>query len=584
LDREEWRLPGLSIDPFNYCEGGQRIVTVKEISRRVDDLLLDTGLSIDEITRIAENIVPAEFDEASLPRWRADKLFQMNSSGHSHVQFENEPSGLRIRSTLPDGKHEYLYAHEDLPIKNLTVTKELQTYLDATPGLDIQYVFLFLNDKKQRISHVIHTANRNYTAAVPEGTAFVRFGWRVSGGGATVIKHLLWGHRKLEPAVLLGRSETLLLTNHYPQYDDLYRNGFVHTRVRAYQAHGVSVDVFRLRPKSTTSFHEFQNVDVTTGGQSALHKLLNSGRYRSVLVHFLAPEMWEVLEQYPSLRKIVWVHGSEIQPWHRREYNIQSEQERIKAMRESDRRMAFWRGILSPMAPNLKLVFVSRYFAEEVFEDLGFRLPDDGYTIIHNPIDTELFSYQEKPVEQRKRVLSIRPYASRTYANDLSVKAILRLSENPCFNDMEFRMIGDGKLFDETLEPLQKFSNVIIERRFLSHGEIAALHKEFGIFLVPSRMDTQGVSRDEAMASGLVPVTNAVAAIPEFVDDQCGILAGPEDADGLAAGLARLYEEPALYESLSRAAAARVRKQTDSEHVVGLEVGLFKAGSAVGSE
>jgi glycosyltransferase involved in cell wall biosynthesis len=36
---------------------------------------------------------------------------------------------------------------------------------------------------------------------------------------------------------------------------------------------------------------------------------------------------------------------------------------------------------------------------------------------------------------------------------------------------------------------------------------------------VPSRTDTQGVSRDEAMSSGLVPVTNAVAAIPEFVDD-----------------------------------------------------------------
>ncbi|WZB74632.1 glycosyltransferase [Achromobacter insuavis] len=376
------------------------------------------------------------------------------------------------------------------------------------------------------------------------GSAFVRMGWRIRGSGETQIKGLQWGHRKFELARLFGRSDTLLLTNHYPSYDNLYRNGFVHSRVKSYLDRAVLVDVFRLHPVESVSYHEFKNVDVMTGNTGALRTLINGGGYKHVLVHFLTPEMWDVLKHYPELKITVWIHGSEIQPWHRRDYNYKNEQERAKAKAESQVRMQFWRELLQPIAPNLKLVFVSRHFAEEVFEDLGFRVADDRYKIIHNPIDTELFSYRQKPVEQRKKILSIRPYASRTYANDLSVNAILKLAEQPFFSELEFRMIGDGKLFDETLEPLRRFPNVRIERRFLTHPEIAAIHKDYGICLIPTRMDTQGVSRDEAMASGLVPVTNAVAAIPEFVDASCGVLARAENADDLAAGIVEMYETP----------------------------------------
>ncbi|MBX3671203.1 MAG: glycosyltransferase [Rhodocyclaceae bacterium] len=573
---DAWQIGGLSIDPFNYCQHGRAAADGAALANRVDDPAIDCGMPVDQLLRSAENIPAAEFDESTLPKWNATKLFQLlGSIAHPNIDIEVTPDGLRMTSTLPDGKHEYLYVRENLPISALPTGRVLETNLDAAPGLDIQYVFVFLDDKKRKIHHVIHTANRNHTATVPAEAAFVRFGWRICGSGASTVKHLLWGHARLDSALLLGRSATLVLTNHYPNYDDLYRNGFVHSRVKAYQARGVRVDVFRLRTNSATSYHEFQNVDVLTGTQEALAKLLDSGRYTNVLVHFLSPEMWDVLERYPGLKKIVWVHGAEIQPWHRRDYNFQTDQERAKAMHESDQRMAFWRGILNPLASNLKLVFVSRYFAEEVFEDVGFRLPDEAYSIIHNPIDTNLFSYQVKPAEQRKRVLSIRPYASRKYANDLSVQAILKLSDLPCFKDMEFRLIGDGKLFDETLEPLRGFSNVTIQRGFLTHAEIAALHKEYGICLTPTRMDAQGVSRDEAMSSGLVPITSAVAAIPEFVDAGCGILADAEDADGLAAGLAALYNDPSRFETMSCAAAARVRRQCAVDQIVGDELDQF---------
>jgi glycosyltransferase involved in cell wall biosynthesis len=287
--------------------------------------------------------------------------------------------------------------------------------------------------------------------------------------------------------------------------------------------------------------------------------------------------MWQVLQHHAErVDVIVWVHGAEIQPWHRRDYNYETEAERNAAKAQSEERMRFWRGLLRDMPPRLKLVFVSRYFAEEVMEDLGFRLPEDKYCIIHNPIDTDLFAYAPKPAEQRCKILSIRPYASRKYANDLSVQAILALAQKPYFKELEFLMIGDGKLFDEVLAPLRAFDNVVIERRFLSQSEIAQLHREYGLFLCPTRMDAQGVSRDEAMASGLVPVTNGVTAIPEFVDEGSGILAPGEDATAMAEGIARLVESPSLFAAMSAAAAERVRRQSAQRLVMLDELALIR--------
>ncbi|MDS1138365.1 glycosyltransferase [Nitratireductor indicus] len=157
----------------------------------------------------------------------------------------------------------------------------------------------------------------------------------------------------------------------------------------------------------------------------------------------------------------------------------------------------------------------------------------------------------------------------------MTVEAIVYLKDKPWFNDMDFHIVGDGALFEETLRPLQGVENVKIERRFLSQNEIASLHKEYGIFLTPTRMDAQGVSRDEAMSSGLVPITNSVAAIPEFVDEDCGVLVPAEDARAMANGIERLFENPDLFVSLSRGAAARVRNQSAQKIVVEQELSQF---------
>lgn len=136
-------------------------------------------------------------------------------------------------------------------------------------------------------------------------------------------------------------------------------------------------------------------------------------------------------------------------------------------------------------------------------------------------------------------------------------------------------MIGDGPLFEETLAPLRQYSNVQIQRGYLKQAEIAELHKEYGVFLCPSRMDTQGVSRDEAMASGLVPLTNSIAAIPEFVDKDCGFLSSAETFDGLSNGIEALFFNTQLFTEKSQKARKRVVSQSNKTHISDLELMIF---------
>lgn len=566
------------IDSLSYCmDGAGHCENLPEFTAPA---ALNTGLSLKAMQQIAEAMAPAMLDISTLSGIRPEELATLFKPGRDSQCVAALADGkLQIASSLPDGKHEYWYASRNFSAAELgAVDDQLNMHLESTPGLNLQVVVLFLDKAKQRLNHTIFTANKNTVITLPEDAEFIRLGLRVYASGSAEISNL---YLESKPDLLteqLATAEYLVLTNHYPSYDNLYRNGFVHSRVRAYREENLSCDVYKLNPGVSTTYDEFEGVRVTDGGKEQLSALLAAGTYKKVLVHFLDSEMWDVLKQFPDLKIIVWVHGAEVQPFHRREYNYvnAAPMEISKAKAVSEKRIGFWRELLRLMPANLHLVFVSQYFAEEVMEDLGFRLDSDSYSIIHNPIDTEIFNYVEKDVEQRKKILSIRPYASAKYANDLSVKAILELSKEPFFNELEFRMIGDGPLFEETLAPLREFPNVIIERRFLKQAEIAAMHKEYGIFLTPTRMDAQGVSRDEAMASGLVPVTNAVTAIPEFVDESCGVLAPDNDYVIMAKGISDIYRNERIFFRKSIAAKIKVESISAKKVILKKELVLIK--------
>jgi len=568
---------GFSIDEFSYCMNGESNAASKGITTLEKDI--DLGSSFKALSKIAESTKLVKSEASSLQVIEAKELMLMiPKPAQTNVEASDVSNGVKFTSGLSDGKHEYWYANKIVQPEGLGAKNgKLNLFLETEVGLNIQFVLFFLDKNGQRLSHVVKASNKNNLIDIPVGTKNIKFGLRIYAGGEATIKKLYLEHKPSTPVDIVQNSDVLLITNNYPSYEDLYKNGFVHSRAKAYKDHGYVVDVWRFKPEHEVSFHEFQGIDVTTGGAEYLAHSLSINSYKHVLVHFLDENIWNVLKEHiHNTRVTVWVHGADIQSYERRAFLYETEEQLQSAKTISDKKQDFWRSVLNQKYKNLHMVFVSNYLASTAMEDLGVDLDKSQYSIIPNPIDTDLFSYKEKPVEQRKKILSIRPYASKVYANDLAVKAVLELSKEDFFQELEFRFVGDGPLFDEVLEPLRKFNNVIIERRFLNQIEISELHKEYGVFLCPSRMDTQGVSRDEAMASGLVPVTNSVAAIPEFVDGSCGFIVPGEDYVMLSKSIISLVESSKKFLEVSHNSRSRVNMKSSLPIVIDKELNLFR--------
>lgn len=562
-----------SIDEYNYCEN-----YTGEDCPSVDDLkLVDQGIKLEEIYRKAENIKPGVQSSASI-HISAQEIYEQ-MGGLKKVQFKKYSDGMLVESKLRDS-HEYVYLSKLYRVDDLMFDSELDLYLDvdfiSKFNVDLTIVTLDRNEKK--IDSVVKPSCRKIQIKLAPELKYIKLGIRFAGEGSCKIKSILVGKIDLDNGCFLNKSNTLLIADNYPDYSNLYRYGFIHSRMSEYKHVGKIIDMFKFNNRVPSEYSEFSGIDVYSGYYEEFNNVVMNGGYDTLLIHFLNETIWNGIKNFLSNKRIIiWVHGSEIQPWWRRDYNYTTNQQLEKAKKESEARLKFWEQVFAESLKeehNIHFVFVSNYFAEEVFEDHKVRLPKDKYSIIHNYINTDLFNYQKKDPELRKKILSIRPFASNKYANDLTVKAIQYLSKDPIFKQLQFKIIGKGELFHSTVKPIKKFKNVRLEERFLDQKEISQIHKEYGVFLVPTRMDSQGVSRDEAMSSGLVPITNNITAIPEFVNDESGILVDSEDYVGLAEGIKRLYNDPDYFMKLSNAAAERVRVQSGRKQTIEKELYL----------
>lgn len=576
----------LALDEFNYVrDGGATLIS--KISELADDLYLpDQGIELDALLSVTEKLpsAPPVGTSADVLVLDASTLYAhlLNSfSSADNIQGELTQDTLRIRSRLKDGKFKYLTADKIFSREELNLENNSWICLSASGDLDVKTVFEFLDADGNKLSHSIRVAGHEMALPIPGNCVSLRIGLRVCGTGEMVVERLELGAKAVPATLFALRSPYLVLTKQYPSHDDLYRYGFLHTRVWNYKKHGLLVDVFRLSPQpSATSYHAYDGVEVVTGGKEQLESTLRSGQVKHVLVHLLDPRMWDILQNYLDKIKVtIWVHGAEIATWQRRLYNFEQEGaeeiERQKIL--SAQRMAMWHAIIDNPHPNVHLVFVSKSLQNEAITDLALQeFPRDITSVIHNFIDGDLFTYSQKTPEQRLRILMHRPFSSNKYATDLSVKAILELSKRPFFQELSFHIVGSGPLFEEITEPLRAFDNVYLEKRFLPLEEMISLYHQFGVFLIPTRHDAQGVSRDEAMATGLVPITTNVAAIPEFVDESCGLLVPPEDPTALADAVEILYHDPDLFLRLSKAAAERVRRQCGFEQTIEEDMKLIQ--------
>lgn len=368
----------------------------------------------------------------------------------------------------------------------------------------------------------------------------------------------------------------LVVVEVYPRIGAEYGNGFVHRRVKFYQAGGAEVHVAVVSRKAQPEIFEYDGVRVIAGSGAELNHLLAQQKYTSISTHFLSEYMWSQLAgNLDGQQLYCYIHGFEARRWVRSLHNYRSSDVLERELATSLNRQQFWRRVVNHSQAPAKYIFVSNWWKNAAQEDLELTLADRKVEVIHNLVDTNLFRYIEKDPAQRFKILWVRTANNFNYGSDIAVRVLKMLRETPYWPKLQVKIVGDGRYFGEFENTFSDDENVEIQRGFITQDEIAKLHREYGLFLVPTRLDTQGVSRDEAMASGLVPITNSVAAVPEFVDGSVAVLAGEEDIEGMVSGVIGLLKKPGRFLEMSRRAAERVSAQSGPDRTVAKEMVLM---------
>lgn len=367
----------------------------------------------------------------------------------------------------------------------------------------------------------------------------------------------------------------LLITNMYPKENNLYRNAFIHRRVKGYLEYNsnLEITVFVLNNKlEQINRYVFDSVKVIEGNKKILTKLVSEKNYDKLLVHFIDRHMMDVIcRNNFDIPILVWVHGVEALGWYRRLFNFNVKEFPKYVVQNTRQMLKFKQFIKKSKEKNVTFIFVSNWMKKVLEKDTLEKIKN--YEIIPNVIDTGLFKYNDKSPELRKKILLIRPFASKKYANDIAIKAIKYLSSWEHFSDLEFRMVGEGKYFKTLTSKLKKYKNIFIQNQFLSQYEIANIHKEYGVFLCPTRQDAQGVSMCEAMSSGLVPVTSNNTAIPEFVDKESGFLTN--NPMEIAKAIKKLYKNPEMFNQMSKNASRKINVKCGKDNTIAKELELI---------
>lgn len=130
-------------------------------------------------------------------------------------------------------------------------------------------------------------------------------------------------------------------------------------------------------------------------------------------------------------------------------------------------------------------------------------------------------------------------------------------------------MIGDGP-DRHAAEQEARHLGVDKDVRFLGKiDSVAPLLATADLFLLPTNMESFGLSALEALASGAPVIGAKVGGLPEVVlDGETGVLCGVGDVDGMANAATAILSDDRRWQQMSEAAAADARARFSMNDVV----------------
>jgi glycosyltransferase involved in cell wall biosynthesis len=248
----------------------------------------------------------------------------------------------------------------------------------------------------------------------------------------------------------------LILAQEYPSEGNIYRNHYIHTRLRTYLVKNLELVVLSF---SAVSSYNYENVKVIS--EADFNKNFSADDFELVMVH--APNIrnhFRFLLKNKTFRKLLFViHGHEV----------------LFRSKYYPKPFKFKRGILFPITNSLnnfydlvKLAFLKKYFLKGLKRNSVYfifvsewmkkeflknvNLKEDIVAscsdIIPNPIGENFIqkSYDKSNI-QLADFITVRPIDRAKHSIDIVVKAA---EQNPKYT---FHVYGEGDYFKHNLQP-----------------------------------------------------------------------------------------------------------------------------------
>lgn len=351
---------------------------------------------------------------------------------------------------------------------------------------------------------------------------------------------------------------------------------FIHSRVLEYKKRGCEVIVLYL--SDTTEFYSYEGVEVNKGTFEFYKNKIKNFQPDVIFTHSPKKNIVDNITQIKEALKVknyTWIHGVEALSLYRRIFNLLSVKEVVRIftvgfLQEIRRIVRFRKYVNICSNYNDEFIFVSNWMKRVAEYDNFTKIKNSQ--IIPNFIDFEGFKTDR--VANTKNILLVRSFESNKYANDVSMKIINEL--NKLRQDFTVTIYGKGILFDSCIRKLNVVGERIkISERMLPREELKAClkDKKYSFFMCPTRQDAQGVTMCEAMASGLIVVTNNSTAIPEFVSSDYAIISSDEIKS--AQMISDLMDSKSNFLKKSSAALEYIKNNLSSEILITKELNLI---------
>lgn len=315
-----------------------------------------------------------------------------------------------------------------------------------------------------------------------------------------------------------------ILTSRYPSDSNPYNHMFVHTRCVEMVKNGIDVEVFVCAPKSLK--YTYENIEVRElPASDIIQKISNKNLVYLHLLNlypFQENDGWIIYKHILSnkIPFVFYVHGNETQKYSSRKYEFNYRISDVLKWIKKDLWVIPKMRQFVKSAKNGLYILPSKWMKNEMERNLNLKI--EHSRILPNGIDTDLFRFSDKS-ENRFKIITIRSLSQKVYDIEKTIEVMDFLPEQ-----YTLTIYGRG-IYEEKYRNLinkKNLSNRIeIISSFFSKQQMSELFKKYGVFISTTRMDSQGITMMEAMASGLLVVSTDNSSKREFITDgESGVL------------------------------------------------------------